>query len=76
MQTTLTRQELYDLVWSTPIATLATQFDLSEPQSDENMRTLPDITPVVVYAGHLRIEHSINEIDPAAIQSQALPSSS
>ncbi|TIP23189.1 MAG: hypothetical protein E5X67_34430 [Mesorhizobium sp.] len=30
MQRTLTRQELYDLVWSTPIATLAQQFDISD----------------------------------------------
>jgi hypothetical protein len=30
MKRTFTRQELYDLVWSTPISTLATQFDLSD----------------------------------------------
>jgi hypothetical protein len=30
MQRTFTRQALYDLVWSTPIATLATRFDISD----------------------------------------------
>ncbi|HEV7252670.1 MAG TPA: hypothetical protein VGN97_06180 [Mesorhizobium sp.] len=30
MQRTFTRQELYDLVWSTPIATLAARFDVSD----------------------------------------------
>ncbi|WP_378946642.1 hypothetical protein [Mesorhizobium sp. ANAO-SY3R2] len=30
MKRTFTRQELYDLVWSTPIATLAEQFDISD----------------------------------------------
>ncbi|TPN41889.1 MULTISPECIES: hypothetical protein [unclassified Mesorhizobium] len=30
MQHTFTRQELYDLVWSTPILTLAKRFDISD----------------------------------------------
>lgn len=30
MKRTFTRQELYDLVWSTPIATLAAQFEISD----------------------------------------------
>jgi hypothetical protein len=30
MKRTFSRQELYDLVWSTPIATLAKQFDISD----------------------------------------------
>jgi len=30
MQRTFTRQELYDLVWSTPIVTLAERFDMSD----------------------------------------------
>ncbi|MEI3853662.1 MULTISPECIES: hypothetical protein [unclassified Ensifer] len=30
MKRTFTRQELYDLVWSTPIATLAEQFEISD----------------------------------------------
>src|SRR3954471_10867261 len=31
VQHTFTRQELYDLVWSTPIVTLAERFDISDP---------------------------------------------